>query len=234
MPTEKVLEHTFEHAWNDVSLASWKKYPHPARKDVVQLDLLSRDYDAETGVLKTTRLCQAKAFTPRWFNLIFGTPEWVYFVEHATIDPRRNKMVLRSTNVTWSSILQMHEVCEYQSHPERRDWTKLVQTAHVRSMSWGIAERVEKFCLERFDANAHRGREIMENAIDKVKREAAEGLVVIEEMRNRFRGETSRYADLVQRQAEETLSNMVAPSKQAVAEECRPAAGPASGQERRR
>lgn len=212
MPDEVALSHTFEHSWRDISLASWKKYPCDKRKDVVQLDLLEREFDPETGILKTTRLCQAKSLAPMWVNKLLGTPKWVFFIEHAEIDPRNNRMVLQSRNLTWSSWISMKEQCLYTPHPKRADWTDLEQTATVAvsSLSFPIASRLEKYLTSTFNSNAERGREVMELAMVRVRDEAKEGLVVIDAMRERLLDQTSHFTTMMTRQAQESLSARVA------------------------
>lgn len=45
----EVLLHSFPLPWEDISLASWMKYPNPARPDVLGLDVLDRHFDHDTG-----------------------------------------------------------------------------------------------------------------------------------------------------------------------------------------
>lgn len=223
MPAFEQVRHTFEHAWNDIILASWKKYPCSERKDVVQLDLMDRSFDPETGILKTTRVCQAKSNTPGWFNLIFGTPKWVYFVEQATIDPRNNTMKMESRNITFGRLLEMRETCIYTPHPKRADWTDLDQQATCKSFTWGAAPRIEEFCVGRFKANAERGQRVMEMAMGRIRQEAQEGLVTIEEMRQRIRDDAGRYVTVVETAAADALAKAYVKPRPANAEEPRAA-----------
>ncbi len=54
----EVLLHTFPVTWEDISLASWMKYPHPTRPDVLSVDVLDRHYNHETGKLAARWLGQ--------------------------------------------------------------------------------------------------------------------------------------------------------------------------------
>merc|ERR1711871_987242 len=40
-------EHVYKHPWEQVSLASWRKYPHPGSSHVVRADVLSQHVDSE-------------------------------------------------------------------------------------------------------------------------------------------------------------------------------------------
>jgi hypothetical protein len=170
MPLFEVLSHTYKHAWKDITLASWRKYPSPERPDVLSVDLLSRDIDPETGVLTTKRLITCKGSGPAWLQSVIGS-SLCFFVEEATVDPKGQKMVLRSQNLSFSDLIRLEEVCTYAPHPEDSTWTHFTQEAKVTAFPFGIKGKVESFCLEKFKKNAAKGREVMEQAIARVKLE---------------------------------------------------------------
>jgi len=186
MPLFETLCHTYKHAWNQISLASWRKYPSPERPDVLSVDILSREVNAQTGVLTTRRLMTCKGTGPAWIQKLLGN-NYLFFVEDATIDPINKKMVLSSRNVSFSDLIQLEETCTYTTHPENRDWTHFSQDAKITAFPFGIKGKIEKFCLDKFVSNATKGREIMEQAISRVKMEqqkleelAEEGLATLE------------------------------------------------------
>merc|ERR1712137_1071819 len=55
MPLFDTLYHTFCHNWDEISLASWRKYPCHDRPDVLSVDIVDKHFDPETGVLTATR-----------------------------------------------------------------------------------------------------------------------------------------------------------------------------------
>ncbi|KAF2077287.1 hypothetical protein CYY_001412 [Polysphondylium violaceum] len=179
MPLFQTILHTYEHLWADASLAHWKKYPSPERPDVLSVDLLSKELDPETGILKITRLIVCKGNTPTWLKSILGSSE-CFFYEETTVDPKNKVMVLKSQNLNFTNILGVEEVCTYTPDPNNKDWTLFKQEAKVTSSIFGVARKMEAFCLDRFVANAGKGRKIMEDAILKVKLEAEESLAQIE------------------------------------------------------
>ncbi|EFA82537.1 slowmo family protein [Heterostelium album PN500] len=167
------IYHTYKHLWTDISLASWRKYPTPDRPDVLSVDLLSKEIDPETGVLTCTRLIICKGSMPTWLKPIVGSNE-CFFYEETTVDPKTQTMVLKTKNLSFSNILGLEEVCTYTPDPSNAEWTQFKQEAKVTSSVFGVARKLEAFCLERFKTNATKGRAIMEQAIQKVKHEAEE------------------------------------------------------------
>jgi len=179
MPLFETITHTYKHLWSDASSAHWQKYPSPERPDVLSVDILSKELDPETGILKCTRLIICKGNTPAWLKSILGSSE-CFFYEETTVDPKNKVMVLKSKNLNFTNILGVEEVCTYTPDPSNKDWTIFKQEAKVTSSIFGVARKMEAFCLDRFVANAGKGRKIMEDAILKVKLEAEESLAQIE------------------------------------------------------
>eukprot|EP01110_Echinostelium_bisporum_P003789 TRINITY_DN19261_c0_g1_i1.p1 TRINITY_DN19261_c0_g1~~TRINITY_DN19261_c0_g1_i1.p1 ORF type:complete len:205 (+),score=44.68 TRINITY_DN19261_c0_g1_i1:136-750(+) len=171
MPLFETLNHIYKHAWADISMASWRKYPNPQRPDVLSVDLLSRDLDPTTGVLTTKRLICCKGQGPTWAQKLMGASH-CFFVEEATIDPKSQKMVLTSRNLSFSDLILMEEVCTYTPHLDNVKWTQFKQEAKVTAFPFGIKGKLECFLLEKFKSNATKGREIMEQAIARVKQES--------------------------------------------------------------
>ena len=58
------------HSWEDISLASWKKYPSENRPDVLSVDLIDRHFDPETGILTSTRLVIMQDKLPRFLQSV--------------------------------------------------------------------------------------------------------------------------------------------------------------------
>jgi len=167
MSLRETLNHTFLHDWEECALASWKKWPNPRRPDVLTVDIINKEYDEETGVLRATRLIMVKSWVPVWFQSFTGnTP--CYFVEESITDPRNKKMILKGTNLTFANLAEMQETCIYTEGPEG---TLFEQEGAVTAYTFGLARRMEKYCLDRFRSAAVQGREIMEQTIRRIKEE---------------------------------------------------------------
>jgi len=177
------LTHTFRHCWEDISFASWKKYPNPSRPDVICVDLLRNEFDAQTGKLRTRRLVTMKSIIPAWLRPIIGASPQGYFVEDAEIDPVNHIMILNARNVSFSQIIETTETCTYEISAENDNWTQLRQECKIRAFPFGIAGKIEEWSAGVFRSNASRGREIMEQAVLKIKAEQQEGLLAMEKFR---------------------------------------------------
>merc|ERR1712137_1521783 len=143
MPKYENVKHTFEHSWNDISLASWKKYPTETRPDVLSVDLVERNFDPETGILTATRVVIMEDKLPRFLQPIFGN----------------------------NKCISIEETCTYTQNESNPEWTDFKQEAAVHAYPFGVSNNIEKFMTSKFVRNAPLGREIMENTVKSVKEE---------------------------------------------------------------
>jgi len=207
MPQCEWLQHTFQHSWKDISIASWMKYPNPERPDVEAIDLLKKSFDPQTGILYTTRLVTIRSSIPSWILKITGTTARNYFLEDSIIDPKNNQMILSSRNIRYNKLIELGEVCTYTQHPQNPAWTQFIQEAKVAAFSYGVARQTEQYCVNAFRQNAAKGREIMEQAIRKIKQEAEGSLVAVEGMTGRIKHEAEESFDKLGGIVNNTLDN---------------------------
>jgi len=168
MPLTEHITHTFEHSWQDISLASWKKYPSDNRPDVLSVDLVDRHFDPETGLLTATRLVIMEDKLPKFLQPIFGNNQCIC-VEKSIVDPKNKRMVLHSQNISFEKIVTIKESCIYTQNPDNPECTDFVQTATVHAYPFGVAGNIERFLCNKFVRNAPLGREIMETTVQSVK-----------------------------------------------------------------
>jgi len=168
MPEQASVFYTFRHSWKDISLASWLKYPCDERPDVKSVDIIDRSFDPNTGILRAKRLIIIQKKLPVWLKAILGS-DLCYFLEESVIDPRNNLMKLTGTNISYSSIMLLKETCTYTIHPENNAWTRLQQEASASAFVFGFSSRIEKYCVNSFEANAAKGRAVMENTVHRLK-----------------------------------------------------------------
>jgi hypothetical protein len=93
-------------------MASWRKYPCESRPDVLSVDIVSRDLDRDTGILRATRVVWMQEKLPRVVASFIGGGVGV-LVEHSYVDPRNQVMVLKSHNLSFQSVIVIEEVCTY-------------------------------------------------------------------------------------------------------------------------
>eukprot|EP01087_Luapelamoeba_hula_P008009 TRINITY_DN198_c0_g1_i1.p1 TRINITY_DN198_c0_g1~~TRINITY_DN198_c0_g1_i1.p1 ORF type:complete len:204 (+),score=34.32 TRINITY_DN198_c0_g1_i1:177-788(+) len=173
--SSELLQHTFRHSWRDCALASWQKWPNPQRPDVLSVDIINKRYDEETGVLYATRLLILKSFLPTWVRALTGGHSLAYFVEESVTDPHGERLVLHTTNLTLENLLQSEETCVYthEHRKEEGEFTKYEQQVLIKANAWGVAKKLERWSVDTFVANAQKGREIMEDVIRRVEKEAS-------------------------------------------------------------
>jgi len=187
--------HVFKHSFAQTSLAYWRKYPSVQRPDVVAVDLIKKDYDPETGILKTRRLITMDMNVPGWVSKLFGISARAYFVEDAIIDSNTKTISTTSRNVSFSNLVESVENCVYEQHAENNGWTNFVQTANVRATGfYGFGSAIEDLMMNSFRKNVSKGRELMELTINSIKKEAEEGLIWVEGIGNKLKVEGEEIA----------------------------------------
>ena len=89
---------TFEHKWEAVTLAVFKKYPNPFSRHVITADLLQRSIDDSSGCLYTKRLLQKVGNMPNWLSRLLpsssGINNVAFIIEESFVDPMRGLMTV--------------------------------------------------------------------------------------------------------------------------------------------
>eukprot|EP01103_Thecamoeba_quadrilineata_P014959 TRINITY_DN458_c0_g1_i2.p1 TRINITY_DN458_c0_g1~~TRINITY_DN458_c0_g1_i2.p1 ORF type:complete len:188 (-),score=23.71 TRINITY_DN458_c0_g1_i2:185-748(-) len=171
MPLSATLYHTFKHPWEEVTLASWRKYPSPSRPDVLAVDLIQKKYDEETGILTGQRIAYNNTQIPSWINKLFRTGNFLLFHEQFSVDQKNKVMVLKGRNLSFTNIISSEETCTYTLDPENQNWTMFKQEMKITAHPFGVGHKIESYAASTFQENSVKGREIMERAIEKIKRE---------------------------------------------------------------
>uniref|UniRef100_A0A2I9LPQ0 Protein slowmo n=1 Tax=Centruroides hentzi TaxID=88313 RepID=A0A2I9LPQ0_9SCOR len=165
-------EHTFNHPWETVAQAAWRKYPNPMNPAVVGIDVVDRKI--ANGVLKTHRLISTKWGLPSWAVTILGTDKTCYASEHSEVDPRHRIMTLRSRNLTFCNEISIEEMLTYSPHPTKSECTLLKQEAIVTIKGVPLSSYLEDFVAGTISSNAGKGRQAMEWVISKINTEVQE------------------------------------------------------------
>lgn len=166
-------EHTFEHPWETVVKAAWRKYPNPFKPEVEGVDVVDRHID-DKGVLRTHRLMSTRWGIPSWAVKILGQDDHGYGSEHSKVDPAKKKMTLNSRNLTFCSLITIDEKLVYSQHPEDKSKTILSQQTEVNVKGIPLSSYLENIVTDSIEANATKGRQAMEHVIEKIKSEATE------------------------------------------------------------
>ncbi len=93
-------------------------------------------------------------------------------LEHSIVDPKEQKLVLKSRNITLSHIMTVEETCTYEPVPGKVDQTRFIQEAKITAWSgWSyIREALEDFSVSRFQANGAKGRAALEQVLQDFRK----------------------------------------------------------------
>jgi hypothetical protein len=160
-------EHTFEHPWHTITLAHWNKYPNPYAQHVISVDIINREI--RDGKLYTERLLQCRQPAPSIFRRIgFGFPETTWFVEYSVTDPKTRDYKAVTHNLSMREYFCCQETLTYSTVSTHR--TMYSVNAKVTAVGFSaLGSLVEHAAVNRFKANALKGRQGLEAAIDSLK-----------------------------------------------------------------
>jgi len=165
-------EHTFNHPWETVVTATWRKYPNPMNPAVVGIDTVDRK--VENGILKSHRLISSEWGLPQWAVNMLGADRTCHASEHSEVDPRKKEMTLTSRNLTFCNELSIEEKLTYTPHPSKSGTTLLKQEAIITVHGIPLSSYFEDFISKTISGNANKGRQAMELVIGKINSEVHE------------------------------------------------------------
>ncbi|GAA5990611.1 hypothetical protein JCM10908_003153 [Rhodotorula pacifica] len=125
----------FPYPWPAQTYAVLNKYPNPLAPHVISIDVVDRSILPD-GTVRSERILGIQQDSPRWIRRILRTPDVTYarevsfIVPASTIHPRAGssippsqvlleppKLLMASTNLSLSSLLQCRETISYLPHP---------------------------------------------------------------------------------------------------------------------
>lgn len=162
-------EHTFNHPWETVTQAAWRKYPNPMTPAIIGTDVVERK--VVDGVLHTHRLVQSKWYFPRWTHSLIGTAKTCLAHERSTVDPTRKQMILKTINLTFCRHISVDEVLYYEPHPTDPNKTLLKQEASVSVQGVPLSHYMEDMLTSSISSNAGKGRLGLEWVIGRINAE---------------------------------------------------------------
>lgn len=165
-------EHTFNHPWETVAQAAWRKYPNPMNPAVLGTDVVDRK--VVNGILHTHRLVSSKWGLPKWVQSLIGPANICYASEHSIVNPLTRSMTLKTTNVTFGKYVAVDELVRYEPHPEEVGKTLLRQEAVITVQGVPLNNYMEDLLTNTIMSNANKGRQAIEWVIDKINTEVME------------------------------------------------------------
>lgn len=165
-------EHTFNHPWETVAQAAWRKYPNPMNPAVIGTDVVDRK--VVDGVLHTHRLVSSMWGFPQWAQSIVGSTNVCYASEHSEVNPVTRQMILKTRNLTFCRFIAVDETVSYAPHPQDPSKTLLKQEAVVTVKGVPLTSYVEDLLTTKISLNAGKGRQAIEWVINKLDAEVKE------------------------------------------------------------
>lgn len=165
-------EHIYDHPWETVAKAAWRKYPNPINPAVLGTDVIDRK--VVKGVLHSHRLVASKWPFPRWATSFVGSTNICYASEYSLVDPKQRQMTLRTRNLTFGSVMAVDETVTYMPHPEDSNKTLQRQEAIVTVQGMPLESYMENLMANKISVNAGKGRQAIEWVIGKLQAEMKE------------------------------------------------------------
>jgi len=162
-------DHVFEHPWETVVHAAFRKYPNPMNKAITAIDVVRQDVDK--GVIKSERLLQSKFQIPSWVTKLTGFAGQQYSHEYTEIDPASRSMTLTTRNLNATSFLRVDERLTYTPDPSDPQRTILKQEASVSVNLPTFTGYCESAFMNVYQSNALKGRTGVEWVIESLKKE---------------------------------------------------------------
>nr|CAH7747608.1 unnamed protein product [Callosobruchus chinensis] len=162
-------EHIFNHPWETVATAAWRKYPNPHNTAVIGTDVIERK--VVDGELHTHRLVSSIWYFPRWAQALIGSAKICYASEQSVVNPSARHMVLRTINLTFCRHIAVNETLKYVPHPSDPAKTLLKQEAVVMVKGVPLTHYMEDMLANKISSNAGKGRQAMEWVINKINEE---------------------------------------------------------------
>jgi len=156
----KILSTTtnFSHPWEKATQAVWRKYPNPFASHVLSSDVIEREVDPVTGVMRTTRLFLKKGIIPKWGMALLHVPE-AFIIEQSTVDPTTRTMTTVTRNLSHRKLMLVEETQIFRPHADNpAEWTELkTEAKFISNTAWApVRAKIEGFGLTKFKDNTIR------------------------------------------------------------------------------
>jgi len=161
-------EHTFNHPFERVTSAFWRKYPNDAAAHVKAIDITDRRVDAN-GRLITNRIMSCESALPSWARAA-GLPSLCYVAECSVVDPVSKQMVVKSCNLSGAAIMTVEETCTYSQCPERPTAaTHYKQEAKITAFLPFISGKFESYSFASLQSKSKEGMAVVESLCQRIQ-----------------------------------------------------------------
>jgi hypothetical protein len=209
-------EYTFDHPWEKVAQAAWRKYPNPMNPSVTAIDVLNRKI--EKGVLHSERLISSIWGMPSWVQSVMGSPNVMYANEKSEVDPDQKTMILKTRNITFCKYIAVDETLVYQRHPDEPEKTLLKQEAVVLVQGVPLSSYMESMLTTTISSNASKGRMAMEWVIKRINDEIKELQTTAVKNTDEFLNQTKKSIDGITVTAKKSMDDFSSVAKKSIDE----------------
>eukprot|EP00998_Keelungia_sp_KM082_P005665 NODE_1971_length_1170_cov_8.035475_g1954_i0.p2 GENE.NODE_1971_length_1170_cov_8.035475_g1954_i0~~NODE_1971_length_1170_cov_8.035475_g1954_i0.p2 ORF type:complete len:182 (-),score=59.80 NODE_1971_length_1170_cov_8.035475_g1954_i0:498-1043(-) len=160
-------EHSYKHSWGNVTLAWWRKYPNKYSAHVKEVDCYRRELDASSGTFTAWRLLACEQSLPSWVVALGISPN-AYALEKTEVNAKDKTMVVRSRNITGSSLMVVEETCTYTEDEENKEWTHYKQEAKISAFMPFVYHKLEKYTVDSFAQKSQQGLQVIEGICEDI------------------------------------------------------------------
>lgn len=207
-------EHTFNHPWETVATAAWRKYPNPMNPAVIGTDVIERN--VVDGVLHTHRIVSSKWGFPRWVQALVGSAKVCYASERSEVNPSTRQMILKTINLTFCRYIAVNETLNYVPHPTNPDQTLLKQEAVVTVQGVPLTHYMEDLLTNRISLNAGKGRQAMEWVIDRLDAEVKDLATSAVKSTDEILNQTKKSIDGITNSAKKSMDDISSKAKKSL------------------
>lgn len=172
---------SFPYSWEQVTRANWRKYPNEITTHVKTVDVLRRELDPNTNILRTERLIGVRQPVPLWLTKLLGTDGRAYCREVSEVDVKNGTLTLRTQNLDHSHIVSVMETVVYRRDPLQPNQRTLFHqkaSFHSSLCLRKLCQSVEDFSVQRFVQNSKLGRAAFEQVLVNCKTDSGNTMSV--------------------------------------------------------
>jgi len=169
-------EHTFQHPFSRVTSAFWRKYPNESASHVKAIDITDRRID-EKGRLITNRIMSCESALPSWLRAA-GLPQSCFVAECSIVDPKTQRMIVKSSNLSGASIMVVEETCTYSQCPKQPTSATLYrQEARITAFLPFLANKFESYSHANLQSKSKEGMAVVESLCQRIQQHGALSLL---------------------------------------------------------
>jgi len=154
----------------------------PALHDAVDPSLLPSSSSSSSCAsrsspcLVSNRIISCYTALPTWLNRV-GVSNHAYAIETSIVNPATRTMIVKSRNLTGSSLMVMEETCVYTANQHNPQHTDYRQHARITALLPVFAGNFESFTLNSMSKKSKEGLQTIEALCQRLQEEGVETMI---------------------------------------------------------